>query len=95
MNESWTGACAAGLGCFLLGSMADLAPARELTGSEAVRAERCAGDYVCDEDGSWQASYVCPNYRLAVVAPDQSTAAVLNRTSTRRSSGAERAESER
>jgi hypothetical protein len=24
-----------------------------LSGSEAYRAEKCAGDYVCDEDGSW------------------------------------------
>ena len=25
-----------------------------LSGSEAYRAEKCAGDYVCDEDGSWE-----------------------------------------
>lgn len=24
-----------------------------LSGSEAYRAEKCAGDYVCDEDGPW------------------------------------------
>ena len=25
-----------------------------LSGSEAYRAEKCAGDYVCDEDGLWE-----------------------------------------
>ena len=29
---------------------------RVLSGSEALRAERCTGDYVCDEDGSWAAA---------------------------------------
>jgi hypothetical protein len=62
----------AALGCFLLlflllGGILDPALARDqLTGSEAVRAERCTGDYACDEDGSWQTTYVCPQHRPAV-----------------------------
>jgi hypothetical protein len=36
-----------------------------LSGSEAVRAEKCAGDYACDEDGSWSPAYGCTGSRLA------------------------------
>ena len=53
----------------MLASIAGPASAEgTLTGSERLRAERCAGDYVCDEDGSWQIGTMCLKDRLALTA---------------------------
>jgi hypothetical protein len=43
------------------------------TGSEALRAERCAGGYVCDEDGSWAIADMCVARRAAVIAAAEQT----------------------
>lgn len=40
-------------GVLLIGACGGAFATPALTGSEAVRAERCAGNYACDEDGSW------------------------------------------
>jgi hypothetical protein len=37
----------------VIASVAAAAAERKLSGSELLRAERCAGSYDCDEDGSW------------------------------------------
>jgi hypothetical protein len=53
----------------IFGSIAGPASADSpLTGSELLRAERCVGDYVCDEDGSWQIATMCLKDRLALTA---------------------------
>ena len=39
-----------------------------LSSSEAYRAERCAGDYVCDEDGSWATGNMCVARRAMALA---------------------------
>jgi hypothetical protein len=53
----------------MLGSIAGPAVAESmLSCSELLRAERCAGDYVCDDDGSWQIGTMCLKDRLALPA---------------------------
>jgi hypothetical protein len=44
------------LGAIIAGTAPSAATAieRRLSGSELLRAERCAGHYDCDEDGSWE-----------------------------------------
>jgi hypothetical protein len=37
----------------VIATIAAAAAQRRLSGSEMLRAERCAGSYDCDEDGSW------------------------------------------
>lgn len=43
----------------------------QFSGSEAVRAERCAGDYTCDDDGSWAIADMCAAQRAALVAAEE------------------------
>ncbi|MCC6775096.1 MAG: hypothetical protein IT537_00410 [Hyphomicrobiales bacterium] len=43
----------------------------QLSGSEALRAETCAGDYTCDDDGSWAIGDICAEQRAAIVAVEE------------------------
>jgi hypothetical protein len=100
MTKWLAGLHAAGFGCCLLGGADGAFAQRELKGSEAVRAERCAGDYVCDEDGSWQATYLCPWHRVSTSeatgdSTDQATASAHVQVSTQRVVGRGQAGSDR
>jgi hypothetical protein len=57
----YSGTAARLLLAMTVGAFPGMAGSEMLSSSEAPRAEFCAGDYVCDEDGTWSIAHLGPS----------------------------------
>lgn len=74
----------------LIGSFPGVSAEQQLSGSEAFRAEKCTGAYVCDEDGSWGIADLCSEQRAAIIAAEERARVTRAATSEPRETGRER-----